>query len=115
MNVFYQNECFECCNSLKKLKIEDTNKSIAPRKGNELWIELQKKSTVSTFLYSIQGITCIGCSTDITTNLSTNLPVESIHISSDFSIMTIVSIQKIELSKIQELLNYDAKYKVVEI
>lgn len=97
------------------LSLHNTDKSIEPRSGNELWIEMKKNNDVNTFLYEISGITCIGCSSDITANLQENLPIKSAHISSDFSIMTIISSGKIPKIEIENLLAYDSKYKIEEI
>ncbi len=89
--------------------------SIAKRVNSELFVELKRNNEVSVALYSFEGITCTGCMNSLTDTFSKLEDVLNASISSNFLEVLMVSKSKIALSKLQDAISYDTKYKIYEI
>lgn len=94
------------------LKIEVCQNSATPRTGSELFVELQKKSTVLVDLYPFEGISCTGCKNTVSEKFSALENVLNVSMSSNFTEVLIVSNNEISLKTLQNEIAYDTKYKI---
>ena len=106
---------FEPLFNIKQFEV--CKNSIPPRKGNELFIEMEKKNILPDFvkLYTISGITCSGCKETIIDVLVKLNNVKSVSINTDFSELLITSDEKLNKSSLENALSYDKKYQLKEI
>jgi SAM-dependent methyltransferase len=88
--------------------------SLANRAGSELFFEFTKTSTCKVHLYHFEGITCSGSKSTITQQFLEIEGVKNVGINTDFSEMLLVSEVEIEIEKLQEILSYDAKYRITK-
>lgn len=90
--------------------------SVKPRLGNELFIEMVRKDLPASQvkLYSISGITCSGCKTDIEASLMKVEGVLTASINTTFTEVLVVSQREVLLSELQTAIAHDAKYQLNE-
>lgn len=86
--------------------------SITPRAGTELFFVAKKNANNKPFLYSIEGVTCTGCSNTITEKLSIIQGIKNGVINNDFTTLLIVSENEIPLAILQDAVSYDEKYVI---
>ncbi|TDE50052.1 methyltransferase domain-containing protein [Flavobacterium sp. GT3P67] len=97
------------------LKMNVSENSIAPRANSELFIELKKNNQVIVNLYEFEGITCSGCMETITKKLTAIEEILNVSMSSNFAEVLIVSKNEIAVEILQQVISYDAKYKIKKI
>ncbi|NHM07583.1 methyltransferase domain-containing protein [Flavobacterium sp. CYK-4] len=95
--------------------MEVSHDSVAARADAELRFEFQKNPELQVNLYTFEGITCQGCSSTVTSKFQEIQGVENVSMSSDFATVLIVSSPEIALEVLQQIVSYDAKYKIVKI
>lgn len=88
--------------------------SIPARENTELFIEFQKNSLALVNLYYFEGITCSGCMQTVTGKFSAIDNVLNVSMNTNFTEIIIVSKTEIELNVLQQMVSYDAKYKIVK-
>lgn len=88
--------------------------SIEKREGTELAFEFQKNNEVQVHLYNFEGITCSGCKKTVTTKYLALEGVVHVSMNSDFSQILVVSITEIETAVLQEIISYDAEYRIAK-
>jgi len=102
-------------NAFRFLHFDVCTNSIPQRAKSELFIELKRNNEVSVTLYSFEGITCTGCRNSLTETFLKIDGVLNASVSSNFLEVLMVSKSKIALSKLQDAISYDTKYKIYEI
>lgn len=88
--------------------------SIPARENTELFIEFQKNGLALVNLYYFEGITCSGCMQTVTGKFSAIDNVLNVSMNTNFTEIIIVSKTEIELNVLQQMVSYDAKYKIVK-
>ena len=88
--------------------------SIPARENTELFIEFQKNRLVLVNLYYFEGITCSGCMQTVTGKFLEIDSVLNVSMNTNFTEIIIVSKTEIELNVLQQMVSYDAKYKIVK-
>ena len=88
--------------------------SIPARENTELFIEFQKNSLALVNLYYFEGITCSGCMQTVTGKFLEIDSVLNVSMNTNFTEIIIVSKTEIELNVLQQMVSYDAKYKIVK-
>lgn len=101
--------------AFKILRIENATNSIEARANTELFIEMQKNKDVVVTLYNFEGITCSECVKDITKIYQEIFGVKNVQINTAFNEVLIVSDTIIPIEKLQNKIDYDAKYKIKKI
>lgn len=97
------------------LQLHTASNSIAPRANTELFIQFEKKIASRVKLYTFSGLTCSGCVNTVSDKVRSLNGINNVSISTDFSEMLIVSDDIVPVDKLQELVAYDAKYKIEEL
>ena len=95
-------------------KIEPCISSATQRINTEIWIELQKNTTVNVALYKFAGITCNWCMDTGTQKFATLPNVLKTSMSSNYAEVLIVSSEEIALQDLQNEMVYDANYKIIK-
>jgi copper chaperone CopZ len=88
--------------------------SMPSRTNTELFFEFQKNDLNQVTLYHFEGITCSGCMNTVSNKFLEIDGVLNVSMNSNFSEIMIVSKTEIEIKKLQEIVSYDEKYKIVE-
>ncbi|MFV8270995.1 methyltransferase [Flavobacterium sp. GT2N3] len=97
------------------LKMDVSKNSIAPRANSELFIELKKNNQVVVNLYEFEGITCNNCMETASEKLIAIDGIINVSMSSNFAEVLIVSTNEIAIKALQQVISYDAKYKIKKI
>lgn len=87
--------------------------SIPARANFELFFEFQKNSLNQVNLYRFEGITCSGCMTTVSSKFLEIDGVLNVSMNVNFAELIIVSKTEIELEKLQKVISYDEKYKIL--
>jgi copper chaperone CopZ len=95
--------------------MEICTNSIAPRANAELFFELTKNQKSVVNLYEFEGISCSSCMVNITKLISELIGVLNVSMNTSFSELLIVSEKEIDLSRLQQVISYDEKYKIKKI
>ena len=102
-------------NAFEFLSFDITPISVAPRANSELWIELKKQNDVVVTLYTIAGITCMGCKTDITTKILKMNTVLNASINTSFTELLVVSSKEIDILHIEnEIETSEKRYTLIK-
>jgi len=88
--------------------------SISKRANTELFVSFERRNILVS-LYNFQGITCSGCLKTVTEKCMEMQGVENTGLSLDFAELLLVSTEAIPLTKLQELISYDEKYKISKV
>jgi len=88
--------------------------SISKRANTELFVSFERRNILVS-LYNFQGITCSGCLKTVTEKCMEMQGVENAGLSLDFAELLLVSTEAIPLTKLQELISYDEKYKISKV
>lgn len=86
--------------------------SIEPRAGSELAFSMAKNSDIVSTLYSISGVTCMGCKNEIEEKLSRLPNAIQVLMSIDFRDVLILSEHELPISALESALAYESKYKI---
>ncbi len=95
--------------------IATATNSVLARANAELFIEFQKNNFVQVNLYDFEGITCTGCKTTVTNKFLEIDGVLNVSMNADFSEILMVTKKEIPLKKLQEMVSYDEKYKIIKV
>ena len=88
--------------------------SIPSRANTELFFEFQKNELNQVTLYHFEGITCSGCMNTVSNKFHQIDGVLNVSMNSNFSEIIIVSKIEIDVKKLQEIVSYDEKYKIIK-
>ena len=88
--------------------------SIPSRANTELFFEFQKNELNQVTLYHFEGITCSGCMNTVSNKFLQIDGVLNVSMNSNFSEIIIVSKIEIDVKKLQEIVSYDEKYKIIK-
>ena len=94
------------------LKMDVSKNSIAPRANSELFIVLKKNNQVVVNLYDFEGITCNNSKETVSEKLIAIDGILNVSMSSNFAEVLIVSKNEIAIKVLQQVISYDAKYKI---
>ena len=89
--------------------------SVPKRENSELFIELQKNNFSQVNLFHFEGITCSDCMNSISSKFLEIDGVLNVSMNTDFSEILIVSKTEVPLKKLQKIVSYDEKYKILKI
>lgn len=102
-------------NSFEFLNFDTSPISVAPRANTELWIELKKQNDVVVKTYTITGITCMGCKTDITAKISNMKNVLNVSINNAFTELLVVSQTELDVLQIEnEIETSEKRYTLIK-
>lgn len=96
------------------LEMDVARNSITPRANSELFFELRKNHKVKVILYQLEGITCTGCMSTVTSQFETLKDVLNASMSTNFAEVLMVSKKEIPLMELQKIISYDEKYTIIK-